>query len=606
MTDTTSIPLNKLVAWKGNVRKTPSSDESLAELAASIHAVGLINPLTVRPAKKGKFEVGAGGRRLAALQLLASEDKIPADHPVRCEVRSKDDDFLEVSLAENTVREQMHPADEFEAFLALIESGKDEVEVAARFGVTETVVKQRLKLARVSPVIMTAYRAGDLTLAQVMAFAVSDDHAAQENVLENLSDYDRDPSTIRDALTEHETAATDRRVRFATLDAYETAGGGVRRDLFATDDSGVFILDTDLLDRLVLTALENERVKIAAEGWKWVETRVVFDHSEWSACKRIYEESVPLTAEQDAELERLSEEYQRLTEQDELSEEDQIRFDEVSDRIDELENGETYWPAETIAVAGAVVCINHDGEIDVKRGFVRPEDAPKKERSKASGAAEGESSSAEKPALSFDLVENLTAQRSAAISAALCERPDVALAVVAYTLARQTLCGGYARDTSLDLMAGGRSFSRVEGSKAFDAIERNKEAWGCRIPGEPDAAWAWFLGQDRETLLDVLAVCAALTVNAVQQKKDQPDCDRLVHADLLASALGLDMTDWFVPTAGNFFSKVSKPQILAALQEARTTVAPAWSNLKKAELATLAERETSGTGWLPEILRKAA
>lgn len=93
MTDTTSIPLNKLVAGKGNVRKTPSSGESLAELAASIHAVGLINPLTVRPAKKGKFEVGAGGRRLAALQLLASEDKIRADHPVRCEVRTKDEDW---------------------------------------------------------------------------------------------------------------------------------------------------------------------------------------------------------------------------------------------------------------------------------------------------------------------------------------------------------------------------------------------------------------------------------------------------------------------------------------------------------------------------------
>jgi ParB family chromosome partitioning protein len=148
MTDTTSIPLNKLVAWKGNVRKTPSSGESLAELGASIHAVGLINPLTVRPAKKGKFEVGAGGSRLAAQQLLADEGKIPADNPVRCELRSKDDDFLEVSLAENTVREQMHPADEFDAFLVLIESGKDEAEVAARFGVTETVVKQRLNRLR--------------------------------------------------------------------------------------------------------------------------------------------------------------------------------------------------------------------------------------------------------------------------------------------------------------------------------------------------------------------------------------------------------------------------------------------------------------------------
>jgi ParB family chromosome partitioning protein len=178
MTDTTSIPLNKLVAWHGNVRKTPASSQSLAELAASIHAIGLINSLTVRPAKKGKFEVGAGGRRLAALQLLADEGKIPVDHPVRCELRSKDGDFLEVSLAENVVCEQMHPADEFEAFLALIESGRNEADVAARFGVTEAVVKRRLKLARISPVVMTAYRAGDLSLAQVMAFGVSDNRGS--------------------------------------------------------------------------------------------------------------------------------------------------------------------------------------------------------------------------------------------------------------------------------------------------------------------------------------------------------------------------------------------------------------------------------------------
>ena len=104
MTDTTSIPLNKLVAWSGNVRKTAGADTALAELAASIAAHGLINPLTVRPAKGETFEVGAGGRRLAALQLLLKQGKIPADYPVRCEVRSKDGNFLEISLAENFIR----------------------------------------------------------------------------------------------------------------------------------------------------------------------------------------------------------------------------------------------------------------------------------------------------------------------------------------------------------------------------------------------------------------------------------------------------------------------------------------------------------------------
>jgi hypothetical protein len=67
MTDTTSGPLNKLVAWDGNVRKTAGADSVLAEVAASIAAHGLLNNLVVRKDRKGKHEVIAGGRRLAAL-----------------------------------------------------------------------------------------------------------------------------------------------------------------------------------------------------------------------------------------------------------------------------------------------------------------------------------------------------------------------------------------------------------------------------------------------------------------------------------------------------------------------------------------------------------
>jgi ParB family transcriptional regulator, chromosome partitioning protein len=142
--------------------------------------------------------------------------------------------------------------------------------------------------------IIAAYRRDGLSLAQVMAFAVSDDHAAQERVFDNLSDWNREPDSIRDALTEHEIAATDRRVRFVTLAAYEVVGGAVRRDLFCEDASGIFILDTALLDRLVAEKLEAEAAAVRAEGWKWVETRPSFDYADWSEFKRRHEESVPL------------------------------------------------------------------------------------------------------------------------------------------------------------------------------------------------------------------------------------------------------------------------------------------------------------------------
>jgi ParB family transcriptional regulator, chromosome partitioning protein len=89
-------------------------------------------------------------------------------------------------------------------------------------------------------------------------------------------------------------------------------------------------------------------------------------------------------------------------------------------------------------------------------------------------------------------------------------------------------------------------------------------------------------------------------------KSDRADAPRLVHASQLAAVLHLDMTSWFTPTAENYFNRISKLQILEALQEARQQPpAPAWEKLKKAELAALAARETAATGWLPLPLRQS-
>jgi ParB family chromosome partitioning protein len=88
-------------------------------------------------------------------------------------------------------------------------------------------------------------------------------------------------------------------------------------------------------------------------------------------------------------------------------------------------------------------------------------------------------------------------------------------------------------------------------------------------------------------------------------KSDASDSPRLAHADQLAASLALDMTAWFTPTAENYFNRVSKAQVLDALQEARQQPnAPAWEKLKKPELAALAEREIGTTGWLPLPLQK--
>ena len=610
MTDISSIPLNKLVDSAENVRKAASADSALQELAASIAAHGLLQSLVVRKAKKGKFAVVAGGRRLSALRLLADAGKIEADYAVPCHVLDSGIDATEISLAENSVREPMHPADEFEAFRALVDNGMSEADVAARFGVTEAVVSRRLKLARVSPKVMAAYRSDELSLAQVMAFAVSDDHAAQERVFLNLHEWNSDPDTIRGILTEGEIAATDHRVQFVTLAAYEQAGGHVRRDLFTDGDEGVFILDPILLDRLVTEKLEAEADAVRTEGWKWVAVRPSFEYDEWSDYERRHEEPVPLSPEQEAEFNLPVLEQEKLSDLDDLNKGQLARFDEIELRIDELESGETYFPAEVLAMAGAVVYLDHDGEPGVRRGFIAPDDAIADLGTDDDADADADvgADDAANPAagLPHSLTESLTAHRTAALAITLSEQPKVALAAVVHALALSAFYGS-SGESCLKVFSTGVSLKLAEGSQARELLESAVEAWREDLPDSSDELFAWCLGQDAEILVDLLALCAALSVNAVQAKVDRPDCDRLVHAQALGEALSLDMATWFTPNASNFFGRLTKTGIVEALSEARDgAVAPSWLKAKKSDLASIAEREVANTGWLPAPLRRAA
>lgn len=300
-TEFMSLPLVKLVAASNGVRVVKSK-EAFAELLASIRANGLQQNLVVM--KDGKrFQVVAGNRRLAALQQLQKEGHLDADYAVPCRVEETLDAarIAEISLLENAVREDMHPADLFEAFRGLVDHGQSTADIAARFGRSEGNVQRLLRLARVSPKVLKAYRGGNLNLEQVQAFAITEDQPAQERVLENLEDWDG-PGEIRGALTEGEIPASDMRVQYVGLEAYEKAGGKVHRNLFAEVDpdpddddgdtpEGAYIEDAALLDKLVLEKLQHTLDSVMGdEGWKWGEVRVEFDYSERSQFQRLHAE----------------------------------------------------------------------------------------------------------------------------------------------------------------------------------------------------------------------------------------------------------------------------------------------------------------------------
>lgn len=613
---TTSIALGKLEPWKGNVRKTGVKD-GLEELTASIAAHGLLQSLVVREGANGKFAVIAGRRRLLALKALAKDGKIADDFAVPCRIVSDDADASEISLAENVVRVSMHPADQFEAFRTIIDNGATVTDVAARFGVSEDLVEKRLKLGRLSPAILKAYRIGEIGLEQAQAFTVSDDRAAQERVFKELSPHQLRPNLIRRALTEGEVPASDKRVQFVGVDVYRDAGGILRRDLFA-DEEGVYLQDAALLDRLVREKLQSAAAQIRAEGWSWVETALDFGYPDSAKFKQAYPERVKLPKKERATLDRLCKQYDKLAESvDPHADNDpavMAKLSELQAQIDALEAKTERWPETTLAHSGAIVTIDHDGDLDIRRGLIRPEDARKAKaaaKAEAGAKAGAASETAEKPAtsgLSATLVTDLTAQKSAIISAALCEKPDIALAAVAHAMALELFHRAGRGESCLQI---GVKAIQHEGflanpgaCKGLEALNATLERWSDRLAGDPAALWQWCLAQPRETLLDLLAVCAACAVDSVLRKGERPDSDRFKHADALAQSLSFNMSAWYTPTADGYFSRIGKAQIVDAYKQAKgTDPAPAWLKLKKTELAKHVAKALANSGWLPEVLR---
>jgi ParB family chromosome partitioning protein len=608
-TEIVQIPLNKLTKADTNVRKT--GENSITELAASIQAHGLLHNLIVIKTKSDKYQVIAGSRRLAALNKLAKEKMIPKTFGVPCRVVDGEAG-TETSLAENVIRTNMHPADQFDAFRSLVDKGIGVEEVAARFGVTPTTVRQRLKLAHVAPRLFELYRTDEITLDQLMALAITDDHAAQEQVWDSAQEWQRQPQALRRALTETKVdASSDRRALLVGVEAYTQAGGQIERDLFQPQHEG-YLTDTALLERLVAEKLEALANEVRGEGWKWVEILPFANYSDLSKFDRIYPVHMPVSPEIRSEIEALQAEQEQISQAHQDAEEyppdvDE-RMAEIEERIEELNEQTRQYREEEKKLAGAVVSIE-----SIHRGLVRSEDKRKVQAAKSGGDTEnddGEESA--EVQLSAALVEDLTAQRTAAMRAVLATRPDVALVVAAHALALQvcyeTPCYNVGSALSLASEKGGcRLESHVKGIETSIAHTRSSEIhsqWLKHIPEEPEELWDWLLDQEQSVVMELLAFCVGQTVHAVRLAHDSGSAPRFLAADRLAKALNLDMADWWTPTGENYLGRVKKDQILEAISEGTgETNLEELRKLKKGELAAAAEARLSGTRWLPKILK---
>lgn len=367
---TTEIKIEDLSKSKLNARKTLNK-EALSELKASLLSHGLLQNLVV--VQKGdEFEVIAGARRLEALKELLKEGAIKRDYLVRCEVVTPDR-ALEMSVAENTVRQQMHPADEFEAYAALINKNNSVRDVAERFGVTEKHVTQRLKMGHVHPDLIKLYRDGKMDLESVMAFTLTDDQKQQLAIYKSCKTWERDNAyRIKEKIMSKAVSPRDNLVKFVGADAYEKAGGKIVKDLFSED---VYFNDSALLNKLAVAKLDAEVEKIKKEGFAWVEASLKHDHEFTWGC------------------------------------------DEAP-----------YKTKEQKAKCGCYVSIDYTGKLTIERGLVKR---------KKKSAVKGSTTAPEKKKEGFSeaLRQSLSEYRLQAIQAEIIDAPDTAMDMLAFFVA---------------------------------------------------------------------------------------------------------------------------------------------------------------------------
>lgn len=620
------IPLNKLKKHPLNARKKPHSEASIEAKAASIHAKGILQNLVVEPERKasgeptGCYLVTIGEGRRQAQLLRVKRRQIKKTEPIRCVIDTVNDPS-EISLDENVNRENLHPADEYERFHELsVSKGWGAEEIGARFGRTPEFVKRRMRLGAVSPKLLDIYRQDGITLDQLMAFTLTDDHARQEKVFENLS-YNKEPWIIRRDLTAGKVPATDRRAVFVGADAYEEAGGTILRDLI--EDHGGWFEDAVLLDTLVVERLREIATELLAEGWKWAEASIDFPHAH--GLRRYYPQHFALSDEDEARLSEAAEEHDALTagydSDDELPEDVAAKVAALSDEIDAISAKRYAYDPDVIAHGGVFVSLGSNGEVRIERGFVRAEDEPQPEaEAEDEDAIEAEDGEAAQQAEAEDeedegdadaplpdgLVRDLTAHRTLGLRLALGERTDVAMVALTHALVVDLFYQG-ARQSCLDIGAGSDALDNhapgISATGAAEALCARHDQWGAQLPSDPADLWACIAALDSDSRTALLAHCVSLTVDAVKVPWDR-SVAHIAAADVLARAVDLDMAANWTATKDNYFGRVTKAHIAEAVSEAVSPeVADRIRSKPQAEMAEAAEQLVAGTGWLPAMLR---
>ncbi|EGZ3224800.1 ParB/RepB/Spo0J family partition protein [Escherichia coli] len=597
-TEEVSVPLDSLIKSPLNVRTVPYSAESVSELADSIKGVGLLQNLVVHALPGDRYGVAAGGRRLAALNMLAERDIIQADWPVRVKVIPQEL-ATAASMTENGHRRDMHPAEQIAGFRAMAQEGKTPAQIGDLLGYSPRHVQRMLKLADLAPVILDALAEDRITTEHCQALALENDTARQVQVFEVAcqSGWGGKPEvqTIRRLVTESEVAvAGNSKFRFVGADAFSP--DELRTDLFSDDGDGY-------VDRVALDAALLEKLQAVAEflreaeGWGWCAGRmepVGECREDARAYRNLPEPEAVLTEAEEEHLNELMARYDALENQ---CEESDLLAAEMK-LIDCMAKVRA-WTPEMRAGSGVVVSWRY-GNVCIQRGVqLRSEDDVADDADRTEQGLE----SASVEEISLPLLTKLTSERTLAVQAALMQQPDKSLALLAWTLclnvfdskahsspARIRLaCEHYALTSDAP--------SGKEGA-AFMALMAEHSRFAALLPEGWERDMTTFLSLSQEVLLSLLSFCTACSLNGVQTR----ECCHTSRSplDTLETAIGFHMRDWWQPTKANFFGHLKKPQIIAALNEAGLSgAARDAEKMKKGDAAEHAEFHMKDNRWVP-------
>lgn len=620
------IPYAKLITSKYNARTVINPDsQHIKELAKNIESVGILNNLLVHREVIRQtdlyYAVVAGQRRYLALKELFSEGKIDENYPVPVKIISEED-AAAFSIIENVHREPMQLYDQLKAFKRLAEDGQNTDQIAGTFGYSVKHVSGVLQVANVSPSLISLLLDDQepITLDQLKALSIVDDHERQEAVWNNAEVYwKRQPNCLREALMESKITANDRRVKFIGLEAYEQAGGEVIRDLFCEDMSSIFLTDVALVEQLTTEKLRRHADEIKEkEGWGFADIHFGFVASfecgkkylTYKAQQRSYtNEEAQRIAEIDKRQDWLLEVLEYTDEDSDMTQEEREKYEEEYDLLEKEKDGIDealyFYPDDIKENAGILVYVCNN-KIEVIKGLMHKCDEQGnviKMTALHLMDAFSKKEVKEKPVHSESHMRRLTAQRTAAVMASLLSHPDIALRVITFNLASKFITHFNGVDVCELMGVDKRHYLLTEDnalgeSKAMMQLDEQYKRW-CNEWNEDDY-WSnlqSMMSWPQEKVIELLAFCVSISCNGVisDEKRNNP----LTKLENLIP--DFDIAQWWQPTAKTYFNYLSKNNIAKMVSAvASTEETKALLTMKKAEAALAAEKLVDGKGWMPE------